>query len=221
MPRLGYASELNVWRQTLLQTIRGRLGNWDLVRREFAKTEAGARTQVDLETLRSGLESSKDDILSVLDCTFLDSSDSPQILTHIHLSDDDQKDADLIAHVTALRATNELCTFVFEYSGGELLGFWHGPDGLSEEKSDIVVHDTEGHYEIIPADNLSEALCYWHLYNSEDEEEFGWLVEAFSDMGFKVRQLTFGQVESAILRPRKLKAKVDPNGYRDLVYRQG
>ncbi len=123
-------------------------------------------------------------------------------------------------HVAAINATNALCTFVFSYDSGELLGFWHGPKGLSYDRSDIIVHDTEGHYEIVPAKQLAEALCYWQFYSSVDEEELSWLIDAFSELDITICPVEIEALEEAFLKPSKLKTGIDPNKYRDEMYDQ-
>ncbi|MFQ6550176.1 hypothetical protein AADZ90_019685 [Aestuariibius sp. 2305UL40-4] len=173
---------------------------------------------MDLEKFKSDLERDQNGILDLLGCSILKDHSAVEILSHSHLTEEQRRDEDLMAHVQALERTNALCTFVFEYAGGELLGFWHGPDEVNSDEADIIVHDTEGQYEATYADNLAEALCYWHLYNSEDEEEFSWLVDAFARLGVFVRPLSWEEVNTAFMKPRAFKIGIDPNDYRDQAY---
>jgi len=110
-----------------------------------------------------------EDLLDEMESRFFEEDEDINLVTHSYLNDDDKKNKEIMANVSAINHVFQYISFVMETTNGDIIGYWHGPEKTEITKSPIVLYDTEGQFNILNGSNLSEALVGNYLFD-EDEK---------------------------------------------------
>ncbi len=103
---------------------------------------------------------SDDDPLAHLGCMLiLPGDETPAVLSHAYLNNDDRANAEIMANVVAMDRVNALCCFVAASEDDEVYGYFRGADKLPLSASPIIMLDNEGQYRHLPGKTLAEAIC--------------------------------------------------------------
>jgi hypothetical protein len=101
-----------------------------------------------------------------------------------YLNDDDRADPDIMSNISATDEVFKYITFVAQNDNGDLIGYWHGPEGISITLAPIVKYDTEGQFELLQGKSLTEAMLGDYVFDNDDE--FTELRDWFSRCGIEI-----------------------------------
>jgi len=110
-----------------------------------------------------------EELLEEMECRFFETDEVHNLISHSYLSDGDKKSKETMANVSAIDEVFKFITFVMEAIDGNLVGYWHGPEGADVTKSPIVMYTTEGQFRILPGSNIVEALVGDYIFDEDDE----------------------------------------------------
>ena len=92
------------------------------------------------------------------------------LLSGSYLNETDRQNPDIMANVAAIDEVMAMITFVAEGGDGDMIGYWHGPEGTPIDAAPIVKLDTEGQFGLMQGRNVSEAML--GDYTFSDDERF-------------------------------------------------
>lgn len=122
--------------------------------------------------------SPEQDPLAFIDARLLEADEGHDLLDHSYLRPDDLQNPDIVANVSAIKAVCQHAAFVAIDTGGNLFGYWFGPEQLPIHAAPIIRLDTEGCFHLAKGKTLAEALLGYSLYS--DDEDFVKLREWFA-----------------------------------------
>jgi hypothetical protein len=147
------------------------------------------------------------DVLDQFEFEFVDDPNWPEPSDTSYLNDSDRADADIMANVEAMDATNNLIAWFGRDQEG-FVGLWRAPGGLPLERAPVVRLDSEGQYSLVAA-TVPDYIAI-----SVDEE-------AFSDTRVALLAAGFNVAASREEIWNALEGIGDPNAFRHNLYNQG
>ena len=146
----------------------------ELIKKEIPK---------DLQQLINNYECCED-LLEEMECRFFEEGEIPELISHSYLDEEDKKNKNIMATVSASNELIKHISFVVEAIDGNLVGYWHGSENTDLKNSSIVKYDTEGQFSILPGGNLVESLVGDYLF--DEDEEFLEFQNKFKDCGIEI-----------------------------------
>ena len=124
------------------------------------------------------------ELLEEIECRFFEEGEDVDLFSHSYLNEDDRKNEDIMANVSAINDVFKYISFVVEATNGDLAGYWHGPENIDINTSPIIIYDTEGQFNLLNGANLTEALVGNYLF--DDDDEFLEFKEHFKKCGINI-----------------------------------
>jgi len=144
-----------------------------------------------------------EELLDEMECRFFESGEIPDLISHSYLNEEDKKNKNIMANISASKEISQYISFVVEAIDGNLVGYWHGPENLELRDASIIKYDTEGQYTILSGSNLVEALVGDYVF--DDDDEFLEFQEQFGNCGIVIVKKWDDLVEFKVMTdPSKL-----------------
>lgn len=168
----------------------------------------GREAPADLSKLLN--EEQCSDLLAEIDCQLIDPDQVPDLISHSYLNDHDRKNPDIMTNVSAINDVFRYITFVVRKGDGEVVGYWHGPEQIPLPDARIVQYDTEGRFNMLPGNTLSEALIGDFVFN---DDEFRNICQKFQLCGIEIRVSSINDLDDP-------DPTTKPNELHDALYNQ-
>lgn len=161
---------------------------------------ADVRALLDVASSEAGVESLRE----ALGFAFLVPGRDYPLLTGSYLNDSDRQNPDIMANVAASNDVLALITMVAESEDGDMVGYWHGPEGTPIGSAPIVKFDTEGIFGLMRGRTLSEAMLGNSTY--DDDERFADARAWLAGCGIEIDAKNWHELSTpeAATRPDKL-----------------
>ena len=133
------------------------------------------------------------------------------LLTGSYLNDSDRQNPDIMANVAVINDVLALITMVAESEDGDMIGYWHGPEGTPIGNAPIVKLDTEGMFSLMQGRNLSEAMLGNDTF--DDAECFAAARAWLTGCGIPIDAMNWRELSTP-------EAPTRPDKLHDLLYEQ-